>query len=180
MKEPKIHCLYDKLVDIKKLIPHPKNPNRHSNEQIERLAKILEYQGFRYPIKVSKLSGFITSGHGRISASKLNEWKKVPVVYQDYENEEQEFADIVSDNSIAAWAELDLSAINSELENLGPDFDLEMLGLKDFSLDPAERNEIEPLDVEQFIVTAHCKDESEMRSIYNLLVERGVECKLIT
>ena len=137
MKEPKIHCLYDKLVDIKKLIPHPKNPNRHSNEQIERLAKILEYQGFRYPIKVSKLSGFVTSGHGRISASKLNEWKKVPVVYQEYENEEQEFADVVSDNSIAAWAELDLSAINAELENLGPDFDLEMLGINGFGLDPS-------------------------------------------
>lgn len=135
----KVHCPHDKLVDISKLNLHPKNPNKHSKEQIERLAKILKYQGFRYPVKVSKRSGYVTSGHGRIEAAKLNGWKKVPVSVQEYESEEQEYSDLVADNSIASWAELSLADVNLELPELGPDFDLDLLGIKDFSLDPSEK-----------------------------------------
>jgi DNA modification methylase len=136
---PKIHCLYDALVDPSKLKYHPKNRNKHSKEQIERLAKIIEYQGWRYAIKVSKNSNFVTSGHGRIAAAFLKKWKEVPVVYQDYESDEQEYADVQADNAIASWSELDLSGINLDIADLGPDFDLDMLGLKDFTLDVADK-----------------------------------------
>ena len=135
----KIHCLYDALVAPSELKPNPRNPNRHSEAQIERLAKILDYQGFRYAIKVSKLSGFITSGHGRLEAAKALGLKHVPVVYQDYENEDQEYADIVADNSIASWSELDLSSINLEIPEMGPDFEIDLLGIKDFTIDIAEK-----------------------------------------
>lgn len=129
-----IRCLFDELVDVKKLKAHPKNRNTHPDEQITRLAKILAYQGWRYPVKVSKRSGFITSGHGSLLAAKSNKWKQVPVNYQDYESDEQEYADLQADNAIALWAELDLSGINTDLGDLGPDFDIDLLGLKDFEL----------------------------------------------
>lgn len=131
----KIHCLYDALVPVSELKPHPKNKNNHPDDQIKRLSKILDYQGWRYPIKVSKQSGFITSGHGRLSAALLKGWKEVPVNFQDYENDDQEFADVISDNSIASWSELDFKGINLEIPNLGPDFDIDLLGLKDFTID---------------------------------------------
>lgn len=134
-----IRCLYDKLVPISELTPHPKNRNQHPDDQIDRLAKILKYQGWRYPIKVSKQTGLITSGHGRLEAAKKNGWTQVPVNYQDYENETQEYADLQADNAIASWAELELAKINLDLPELGPDFDLEMLGLKDFELEPADK-----------------------------------------
>ena len=105
---------------IAELSPHPKNRNAHPSDQIKRLAKILEYQGFCYPIKISKLSGYITSGHGRLEAAKLNGWTEVPVNYQDYEDETQEYADLQADNAIASWAELDFSGINADLGDLGP------------------------------------------------------------
>jgi len=132
-----VHCPYDKLVCVEELIPSPKNRNIHSGEQIERLAQILKYQGWRYPIKVSKQSGFITSGHGRLLAAIKNGWTEAPVSFQDYESEEQEYADQVSDNAIASWADLDLGGINSDIPNLGPDFDLDLLGIKEFVLEPA-------------------------------------------
>lgn len=135
-----IHCLYDRLECPTALKQHPKNRNIHSPAQIDRLAKILAYQDWRYPIKISKLSGYITSGHGRLHAALQSKWKEVPVVYQDYESDEQEYADLQSDNAIAAWAELDLAGINYDLADLGPDFDLDMLGIKDFILEPAELN----------------------------------------
>lgn len=141
--EIKIQCAYDKLVDIKSLKPHPKNPNTHSEEQIKRLSEIIRYQGFRIPIKVSNQTKLITSGHGRLQAAALLEMKQVPVDYQDYETEEQEYADLVADNSISQWASLEYALINAELPNLGPDFDIDMLGLKDFELEPADLPEKE-------------------------------------
>lgn len=137
----KIHCLHDSLVSVSELVEHDKNRNFHSEEQIKRLADILKYQGWRYPIKVSKQSGKITSGHGRLLAAKLNGWDKVPVNFQDYENDDQEYADVQADNAIASWAELDFSGINSDIENLGPDLDIDMLGIKNFTLDPSEFEE---------------------------------------
>lgn len=134
----KVHCLHDALVPIDELKPHGRNRNKHPKDQIERLAKILNYQGWRKPVTVSKLSGQVTSGHGRMEAAKLNGWTEVPVSYQDYENEDQEIADLTADNAIAAWSELDLSGINTDLEALGPDLDLDMLGLKSFGIDPPE------------------------------------------
>lgn len=134
-----IKCSYDKIVEIKELKPHPKNPNKHSKEQIERLAKIVEYQGIRRPVRVSKLSGFITAGHGLVAAIKFLGLKDVPVNFQDYENEDQEYADIIADNSIASWADLDLASINLEVPSLGPDFDIDLLGIKDFEIEPADK-----------------------------------------
>lgn len=137
----KVRCLYDELVSVHDLKLHPKNRNTHPDEQVRALADILEYQGFRYPIKVSRLSGFIISGHGRLEASKLLGLKKVPVNYQDYENEEQEYADLTADNAIALWAEMDMAAINGDLPDLGPEFNIDLLGIKSFVLDPSEFDE---------------------------------------
>jgi hypothetical protein len=128
------------VVPIKELKVNPKNRNKHSKEQIERLAKIIEYQGFRNPLIVSSRSGLVVAGHGRLEAAKKLKLKEVPVMVQDFTDEDQEYAAQVSDNSIASWAELDLSGINEDLQHLGPDLNIEMLGLKDFVVEPAELN----------------------------------------
>lgn len=135
-----IHCKFDELVSPLSLRAHPKNANNHPPEQIKRLSKILEYQGWRYPIKVSKRSGYVTSGHGRIQAALLLGWNEVPVNYQDYEDDDQEQADVHSDNAIASWAELDLSAINAQMGDFDPGFDIDLLGIKDFTLDIGEKD----------------------------------------
>lgn len=129
-----IRCAFDEMIGIDKLKPHPQNRNKHPVDQIDRLSQIIKYQGIRSPIKVSKRSGFITAGHGRLEAFRRLKMHTVPVDYQDYETDEQEYADIQSDNAIALWAELDLSGINADVPNLGPEFDLDLLGIKDFQL----------------------------------------------
>ena len=136
-----IRCRYDQLVPLKELKSHPKNRNDHPDDQIERLVEILKYQGWRYPIKVSNLSGYIISGHGRLMAAQLLKLDSVPVQFQDYESEEQEYADLIADNAVASWSELDLSGINSDILDLGPNFNVDLLGLKDFVVDPVEKLE---------------------------------------
>lgn len=139
MSEIKINCVYKQMVPIGNLNPHPKNPNKHTKEQIKRLAKIIEYQGFRKAITVSVLSGHITAGHGRLEAAKLLGMDRVPVDFQDYDDENQEFSDLTADNAIAEWAALDLSQINKDILELGPNFDIDLLGIKDFVLEPIEK-----------------------------------------
>lgn len=122
-----IKCAYTELVDVSKLVPNPKNNNKHPKNQIERLAKIIDFQGQRAPIVVSKRSGFIVKGHGRLEAIKLLGWEKCAVDYQDYESEAQEYADMIADNQIATWAEFDNEMVLAELPNL--DIDTDMLGM---------------------------------------------------
>jgi DNA modification methylase len=135
----KINCSYTELVEVHKLIPNPKNPNVHPQKQIDRLAEIISFQGQRHPVIVSLRSGFVVVGHGRLAAIKKLGWEKVAVDYQDFENEAQEYAFVVADNAISEWATLDLSLVNAELGDLGPDFNLDQLGIENFKLEPAEK-----------------------------------------
>lgn len=137
----KIKCAYDRLINVADLKPHPKNRNRHPKAQLERLAAIMAYQGIRKPIRVSNLSGLMTAGHGTLEAAKLNGWKAFPVNFQDYDDEAQEIADLNADNAIALWAEIDMSGVNADIGDLGPDFNIDMLGIEGFTVDVAERDD---------------------------------------
>ncbi len=124
------------------------NRNKHGQDQIERLAELFKYHGFRNPIIVSNQSGEIVAGNGRYLAALRAGLKEIPVIYQDFDSMEQEYSYHVSDNGISAWADLDLSGINADLEFLGPDFDIDMLGIHNFTLDLAEKSFDPSLDDE--------------------------------
>ncbi len=136
-----IHCEYHELADPKKLKENTKNPNKHGSDQIERLAELYQYHGIRHPIIVSKLSNTVVAGAGRRLAAIRAGIKEFPVVYQDFDSAEAEYAFMTSDNAISSWSNLDLSMINANIENLGPDFDINMLGIHDFTLDMFEKEE---------------------------------------
>ncbi len=148
---------YDELLPLTKLKASKYQRNKHPEDQIIRLAKIMEKHGVRQPIHISNRSGNICFGHGRLEAAKLNKYKKYPVVYQDFETDEEEYAVVQSDNAIAGWAELDLLGINTDLPSLGADFDIDLLGIKNFVL--SEGAEFNPGGVEpdkEHKVCPHC------------------------
>ena len=122
-------------MDLTELRPNPRNPNHHPDEQIKLLAKIIETQGWRQPVKVSTRSGMIVSGHGRYQAAQLLQCP-VPVDFQDYASEEEELADLMADNRIAELAENDedmLAEILAEI-NLS-DLPTEITGYTEDDLD---------------------------------------------
>ena len=114
----KVHCKHTKLVAVDELKENPNNPNVHTPDQIQRLAKVLQIQGWRNPIVVSNRSGCIVKGHGRLEAGKLAGFDKVPVDYQDYESEEMEFADLIADNRIAELSKMDNDKLKDALEQI--------------------------------------------------------------
>lgn len=103
----KIDCAYDEMVGTDKLVPNPQNPNTHTEEQIRKLARLIELHGWRHPITVSNRSGFVNCGHARLDAAKLLNMKKVPVDRQDFESEAMEWAAMTSDNIVQELSLLD-------------------------------------------------------------------------
>ena len=150
------------MVSVSSLIPYEKNMNKHTDEQIDRLIKLIEYQGFRDPLIVQKGTNIIAAGHGRWEAAKKMGMSEVPVTYQEFENEAQFYAFVVSHNAIAkdSWASLDLSKINTEALSLGVELDIDMLGIKDFKIE-----EIEKFDPKS--------DEDDLPEVETPITKRG-------
>lgn len=139
-----VYCAHDTLVETMKLVPHPDNPNRHSEVQIVLLAKIIKAQGFRRPITVSKRSGFIVAGEARWKAAQRLGLDRVPVDLQPYENEAAEYADVLADNKIAELAEIDYQTVSGILHKLPKDFDFDLTGFQDFEIEPLMVGEWKP------------------------------------
>ncbi|MDD3653874.1 MAG: hypothetical protein PHO01_06790 [Desulfotomaculaceae bacterium] len=40
-----VHCSFDELAEVAVLVPNPRNPNTHPDNQIQLLARIIKNQG---------------------------------------------------------------------------------------------------------------------------------------
>ena len=132
-----VHCSYARLADVTSLIPNPRNPNKHSDKQIALLAKVIRHQGWRSPITVSKRSGFIVTGHGRLAAALLLQVEQVPIDEQDFATEADEWAHLVADNRLAELADADRSMIADLLKDLDAEgvIDMDLTGFDMDALD---------------------------------------------
>ncbi len=158
---------YDAMAKLSTLKASKHQRNKHPQEQIERLAKIMREHGVRHPISVSRLSGEVCFGHGRWAAAKLNGWKTYPVVMQDFANDQEEYACVQSDNGIALWAELDMDQIGADIVKLGDEFDVDLLGLQSLAttpdFGPGSEDDQGQLDEKElvFMVCPHCDEKFE-------------------
>ena len=138
--EMQVHCQHSRLADTDSVIANPRNPNDHSEDQLKRLAKILMLSGWRSPIVVSKRSGFIVKGHARHRAARMAGFEQVPIDEQDYENEAEEWADLVADNRISELSEWNLFKLSDGFQDLehallvGELQDIEVTGFSEVEL----------------------------------------------
>jgi len=88
------------------------------------------------PITVSKRSGLIVKGHGRLEAAFKVGILKAPVDLQDYESEAAEHADMVADNRLAELAKIDRKSLQTLMSELKlTDLDMELTGFSQAELD---------------------------------------------
>tara|TARA_B100002019_G_scaffold293349_1_gene320328 strand:- start:958 stop:1500 length:543 start_codon:yes stop_codon:yes gene_type:complete len=165
-----VYCRYDEIVGVEELVPNPKNPNEHPDNQVELLGKIIKHQGWRQPITVSKLSGFIVKGHGRLQASINLGLNKVPVEYQEYENEASEYADLIADNRIAELSQMNQQVVDDILkEDIFEDFDIGLTGFDapdiNVNFDEGSEDDQGKLDeIDPKIVTCpYCEQQFDVR-----------------
>ena len=186
-----VHCTHDELADVTNLIPNPRNPNRHGDKQVAMLAKIIRHQGWRAPIVVSKRSGFIVTGHGRLEAAKLLQVQTVPVNFQDFATEADEWAHLIADNRIAELAEADGAMLKDLLLELDTGaFDMDLSGFDAGELERvidfyATEEADEPAQLERALqlapqdeyVVIRCRSEEEWEQLKTKLnlgpVRRG-------
>jgi len=122
--------------DLDRVKPHPKNPKKHSAEQVKNLAGIIKRNGWTSPIIVEK-DGTIIAGHGRRLAALELSLKAVPVICRADLTPEQAMALRLADNRIAS-TDYDLKLEQEQLAELAMseiDFPLTMLGYKEKELE---------------------------------------------
>lgn len=126
-----VWCAFDELAPIETLKSNPKNPNKHPDSQIELLAKNIKYLGWRHPITVSKRSGFIVAGHGRLMAAQKLGLKILPVDYQDFNSDADEIATLVADNRLAELSETSEDELKKILSELDGEIDIDLTGFSE-------------------------------------------------
>lgn len=177
-----VWCSHDEIGPLEKAIENPRNPNKHPEAQIKLLANIIKVQGWRNPITISRLSGFITKGAGRREAAEFLGVSEIPLDYQDYENEAAEYADLLADNRIAELAEPDMDLVKDILESVD-ELDVTLTGYDPDDLSPIESNEQKDLSGginESYEVVVECESEEEQEATYNDLIAKGYTCRILT
>ena len=105
-----------KTIKIKDYKPHPKNYNRHPQDQIDELVKSLDLFGqFKNVVVWNK---FILAGHGLIEAAKKRGDKTIDAVDMSKLDEEKALSLMVADNRLPDLAIIDeeqLANIFSEM-----------------------------------------------------------------
>ena len=165
-EQPKVFCRFTEMRPLVSLVEHPRNPNTHPQHQLELLADVIRGNGWRQPITVSDLSGYIIKGHGRYQAAKLAGFTDVPVEVQHYENEAAELADMLADNRIAELSEIDNAALNEALQALQIE-DPDAVGLSGYTDDDWAN-----IRAELNGIANDAAEESEEENIYTNKTER--------
>jgi len=125
-----VRCAHDVIVPTDSLVPHPKNPNKHPAAQIKKLAGIIKATGWRHTITISRRSGFIVAGEGRLLAARAGKMAAVPIEYQDFKSNAEELAHVFADNQLAELSEWDSEMALDGLKELASDGALDLSGFE--------------------------------------------------
>jgi ParB/RepB/Spo0J family partition protein len=115
----------------------PRNPRKHSREQIRAIAKSIEAFGFNAPILIDRYKKLIV-GHGRLQAAMLLGVTQVPVIRLEHLSESQAKAYMLADNKLtdrSSWDDAALAVHLKELSDLALDFDIEAIGFETPEID---------------------------------------------
>jgi ParB-like nuclease domain len=116
------------LLPVGSLKPSKRNARKHSEKQIQQIAKSIARFGFTNPVLIDD-DGQIIAGHGRIEAAKLLKLQKVPVLRLSHLSAVEKKAYVIADNRLAEQAGWDREILALELQELTElDFEVELTG----------------------------------------------------
>lgn len=178
-----------KMMPIGDVVPYEKNP-RLNDQAVDAVASSIREFGFKVPIVVDG-KGVVVSGHTRLKAAKALGLDEVPVIVADDLDDTKIKAFRLADNKVAELADWDESLLIKELEEL-TDLDYDM-GQFDFELDlddadGADENGSDDIGdipdninvMETFALNVIVKDEAEQAELYEEMLGRGYEVKVVS
>lgn len=170
---------------VSDLIEYARNP-RKNDHAVDKVAAAIREFGFRVPI-LAKSDKTVVDGHLRLKAAKKLGLDTVPVMLCDDMTDAQIKAFRISVNRVSEFAEWDDEMLRLEFAELGAfGFDLELTG---FGLDEIDalNEEEEPKNESKeesyssvFEVVVECEHEGEQESVYNMLTEKGMKCRVLS
>jgi hypothetical protein len=164
---------------VASLIPYIANARRHSDKQIDLVAKSIRQFGFMNPVLIDA-SGNIIAGHCRVAAAKRLGMSEVPCIQHDHLTPEQQRAYILADNQLALTSDWDEAMLASEMAALQLEgLNLESLGFAadfiDDLLNPSTPdNEVKVWEVEDdggdtYIFARIKAEPSELKRVRQVL-----------
>jgi hypothetical protein len=145
----KLKIVYLKIGDVK---PYERNNKKHSQNQVDKLVKIIQAGKFDVPIVVDA-NNVIIKGHCRLLACKKLKMKEVPCIIRADTSEIQNKTDRIADNKSGELAETDMENLKLEMADLQLEgIDVELTGYDswDFSGDNTEGNEPVKPDLDNY------------------------------
>ena len=172
-----------KMVPTNEVVPYDKNP-RLNDDAVGAVANSIREFGFKVPIVVDG-EGVVVSGHTRLKAAKALGLTEVPVIVADDLDETKIKAFRLADNKVAELADWDESLLVKELEELA-DLSYDM-GQFEFDLDPEPDGDDDDLGdipdninvMETFALNVIVSDETEQAELYEEMLGRGYEVKVV-
>lgn len=117
------------------------NSRKHSQEQVDQLARSIEEFGFTVPVLIDATDTLI-AGHGRVMAARQLGLVEIPTIRLAHLTDEQRRAYVIADNKLTENGEWDEDVLRAELEAL------EATGL-DISLTGFDERELERIMLER-------------------------------
>ncbi len=117
-------------IDIASLTPDPDNARRHSDRNLDAIARSLSQFGQRKPIVVQKQGMVVRAGNGTLDAAQRLGWKQIAAVIVD-EDSAEAAAFAIADNrtgELAEWDHRALAATLTALNDNWVDYDPHLLG----------------------------------------------------
>ena len=180
-----------KMMPIGDVVPYEKNP-RLNDQAVDAVASSIREFGFKVPIVVDS-KGVVVSGHTRLKAAKTLGLAEVPVVVADDLDDTKIKAFRLADNKVAELADWDESLLIKELEELDDlnfdmgqfDFEFDLDGAGEGDSDGDGSDDIgdipENINVmETFALNVIVKDEAEQAELYEEMLGRGYEVKVVS
>ena len=177
-----------KMMPTGDVVPYEKNP-RLNDQAVDAVASSIREFGFKVPIVVDG-KGVVVSGHTRLKAAKALGLDEVPVIVADDLDDTKIKAFRLADNKVAELADWDESLLIKELEELD-DLNYDM-GQFDFELDLDDADDADGdgsddagdipdnIDVvDTFALNVIVKNEAEQAELYDELLGRGYDVKVV-
>ena len=153
-------------VDIEKIIPYAQNSRKHSDAQIDHIAKSIQEFGFNQPI-VADEALTVLVGHARLAAAQKLGLKEVPTIQLYKLSTKQKRTYRILDNKLQNDSSWDFNNLETELAGLQElGFNLDDYGLKNlYSLFGDEIAQGEHLGEWQGMPEYSSEDETAYRTL---------------
>lgn len=106
---------YKKISDLK---PYTKNTRKHTDYDIDNIAKSIEKYGFNDAVGIWGKDNIIVEGHGRVLAAEKLGLKEVPCVRLDHLTDKERREYSIIHNKSAELSSWDFDVLNEEFELL--------------------------------------------------------------